>query len=88
MTNARSKNAKVISPDELYIIFGNSEFRIKSGDGVAFSNLGVNTSFFNSHEKGFSVYDLLGNKPEDGDSSQAKREVELVTYEFYQVLFS
>lgn len=50
---------KSIVYDEYYIIFGNSELRIKSQENKIFSNFGISNGFYNSN--GFKVDVLLGS---------------------------
>lgn len=42
------RNKKAITYDEFYIIFGNSELRIKSQENKLFSNFGLTSSFYDS----------------------------------------
>ena len=49
---------KPISYDEYYLIFGNSQIRLRSQQKKIFSNFGVNNSSFNN--KGLTVDILLG----------------------------
>lgn len=46
--NATDRVYRGMVYDKYFIIFGNSEIRVKSGDRVLFSNFGVNNSYFNS----------------------------------------
>lgn len=62
-----------VSYDEYYIIYGNSEIRIKSQEELIFSNFGIANSYFNSNGKKVDI--LLA---EDNN-----REVPLETYEIY-----
>jgi hypothetical protein len=42
---------KAIAYDDYYLIFGNSEIRLKSGEGIVFSNFGIaNSHFENNHQ--------------------------------------
>lgn len=50
---------KGVTYDEYFLIFGNSELRIKSGDLQIFSNFGVNNSYFDT--RGLTVDTLLGH---------------------------
>ena len=72
------RNRKATVYDGYYIIFGNSEIRLKSNEHKLFSNFGHNNSFYECNGNNISV--LLGG----GDKEQ---EIELVSYEFYQLLF-
>ena len=74
-----TNNAKVVTPDELNIIFGNSELRVKAGDKIAFSNLGLVNAHYNSKDQKKTVDDLLG--------AGKKKEVLINNYEFYQLFF-
>lgn len=42
----KETNKKAIQYDEFYIIFGNSELRIKSQDNKLFSNFGLASSYY------------------------------------------
>lgn len=63
--------------DSYFVIFGNAEIRVRIGYKTVFSNFGINNGFFNAG--GRKVEDFL----KEGD----KREVEFVSYEFYQLFF-
>lgn len=71
------KNEKAIVYDEFFIIFGNSELRIKGNEKKVFSNFGVNNAFYDA--KGEKVDILLGEK--------GLRETIFIGFEFYEVLF-
>ena len=43
--------------DPYFLIFGNAELRIKTGEKTVFSNFGIMNSYFNS--RGKKVQDLL-----------------------------
>ncbi len=82
LTNRRAfepakPNARVVAYDDFFIIFGNSELRLKTQDNKVFSNFGVNNGYFNS--RGEKVDCLLG--------SGTNREVEFEAYEFFQLKF-
>ena len=64
-TNERNKKAVV--HDDYFIIFGNSEVRIKSQERKVFSNFGLNSSYY--RHNGDKVDMLLG-----GDTNQ--REID------------
>ena len=51
-------NKKAITYDEFYLIFGNSEIRIKAQENKIFSNFGINSSYYNA--KGDKRVDYLG----------------------------
>ena len=80
LTTKRSEKAKVTSPDDYNIIYGNSELRIKVQSDIVFSNLGLVMSYFNSHEIGKNVNDLLGG-------GQGVKEVKIDSYEYYRLEF-
>lgn len=40
------RGAQAIAYDDYYLIFGNSEIRLKSGDNLVFSNFGIANSHF------------------------------------------
>lgn len=63
-----AENKRAIIYDEYYLIFGNSELRIKSLDNKVFSNFAINNSYYAS--RGEKVTVLLGGGPQD-------REMEL-----------
>jgi hypothetical protein len=67
---------RAITYDDYYIIFGNSELRIKSLENKMFSNFGISNGFYNSNN--FKVDVLLGD---------SEREVDLDAYEVYQLHF-
>ena len=46
------KNSKALTYDEYYIIYGNSEIRIKSLETKVFSNFGVKNGFYDSRGHG------------------------------------
>ena len=51
-------NKRAISYDDFFIIFGNSEVRLKTGEKKMFSNFGINNGYFNT--RGIPVSALLG----------------------------
>jgi hypothetical protein len=70
--------SKAIAYDEYYIIFGNSEVRLKSGEGVVFSNFGIANSYFeNNHQ----TVDVLFGEGKEG------KELPISGYEIYQLVF-
>jgi len=46
--------------DKYYLIFGNAEIRIKTGENKVYSNFGISNSFFNSLDD--KVSDLLNEE--------------------------
>lgn len=50
--------AKGVTFDEYYMIFGNSELRIKTLETKMFSNFGIRNGYFDS--KGDKIQDFLG----------------------------
>ena len=68
---------KPITYDDYYLIFGNSEVRLKSLDSKLFSNFGISNSFFDS--RGDRVNELIGEG--------AEREVEMASFEIHQIEF-
>lgn len=64
----------MITYDDYYIIFGNSEIRLKSLESKVFSNFGIANGYFEN--RGMGVETLLG---------QNKREIDLETYEVHKV---
>lgn len=60
-----------------FIIFGNSDLRLKTHENSIFSNFGVATGFYDA--KGKNASDLLG--------VVGKNQAPLVSYECYQLFF-
>jgi hypothetical protein len=69
-------NKRVVVYDDYYLIFGNSELRVKSQECKLFSNFGINSSYFKS--RGMKV-DVITNSPE--------REVSFKSVEVHQLEF-
>jgi hypothetical protein len=67
---------KSVTYDDYYIIFGNSEIRVKSLELSVFSNFGISNGFYNC--KGMGVEAIL---------CSPNREVEVETYEVHRVYF-
>ena len=63
--------------DPYFLIFGNAELRIKTGEKTVFSNFGIMNSYYNS--RGKKVHDLL--------CEEGTRETGIESYEIYQILF-
>lgn len=61
--NVRADAVRSIVYDDYFLIFGNSELRFKSGDNRIFSNLGVQSSYFDNN--GHTV-DILFGEGKDG----------------------
>jgi hypothetical protein len=70
---------RAISYDDYYILFGNSEMRLKSGEDIVFSNFGIANSFFDN--KGQTVDALFGE-------GKDKRELPIEGYEIYQLMYN
>jgi hypothetical protein len=51
-------NYRAISYDDYYLIFGNSELRLRTQENKVFSNFGINTSYYAN--RGETVNTLLG----------------------------
>ena len=68
-------NKKPVIYDDYFIIFGNSEIRLKSQETKLFSNFGISNSYYNS--EGAKVDALIG----EGTT----REVDIETYEVYDL---
>ena len=64
------KEKKAISYDDYFVIFGNSELRIKALEFKLFSNFGIANGYFDN--RGEKVHSILGEDKE--------REVELSQY--------
>ena len=56
--NTKNKLTKAIIYDDFYMIFGNSELRIKTGDNKIFSNFGIINNFYET--KGETVNSIMG----------------------------
>ena len=69
--NKKNKSYKAITYDEFYLIFGNSELRLKTFEDKVFSNFAILNNFFETNGENVNV--LLG----EGDKV---REVKLETY--------
>ncbi len=65
-----------MSYDEYFIVFGNSEIRIKSQELILFSNFGINNACYPSND------DTLENF-----LSSSLREVSIEEYEVYRIDF-
>ena len=63
--------------DDFFLIFGNSELRLKSGVAKIFSNLGINKGFFDAHNESVDI--LFGEGK--------VREADLISYEIFEVFF-
>ena len=70
-----NKNATIY--DKLFIIFGNSEIRIRVLEAKVFSNFNIVNSFYNP--KGHKVHSILGEG--------LAREVKTESYEIHQLVF-
>ena len=55
------RNKRSIVYDEYFVIWGNSEIRIKSQEKKVFSNFGLNNSYYKNN--GDKVNMLLGGNP-------------------------
>lgn len=64
--------------DPYYLIFGNAEVRIRSGEKKVFCNFGINNGYFNSER----------NRAEDLLKVKNKNEVEFVNYEIHELFFN
>ena len=58
MTFEILQNKRPVTYDDFFIIFGNSELRIKSLENKVFSNFGINNGYFNN--RGHKVDYFLG----------------------------
>jgi hypothetical protein len=70
------RNKRAITYDDYFLIFGNSEIRIRATENRLFSNFAISNSYYNS--RGKRVSDLLGGGISD-------RELNLEYYEIYQL---
>ena len=77
------ENSKAFTYDPRYIIFGNSELKIKTNDKkkIVFSNFGITNSFYETKSK--KVVDFLGNILE----GETERETEFETFEMFSLTF-
>jgi len=64
--------------DDFFLIYGNSEMRIRMGDNKLFSNFGLNGGYFESRGDNVDIY--IG--------SNTNRETYFVTYEVYEIIFN
>ena len=71
------RNKKSIGYDDFFVIFGNSEIRIKSQQKKIFSNFGLSNSYYRHNGDGVSTF-LGGGK--------SQRQMEVVGYEFHQLI--
>lgn len=53
------ENKKAITYDDYYLIFGNSEIRLKNLEKKIFSNFGISSSYFNN--RGETINTLIGD---------------------------
>ena len=63
--------------DPYFLIFGNAELRIKTGEKTVFCNFGIMNSYFN--HRGKKVHDFL--------CAENKRETDIESYEVYQIIY-
>jgi len=69
-------NKRVVCYDDYYVIFGNSELRVKCQECKLFSNFGINSGYFKA--RGMKV-DIITNS--------AEREVSFKNVEIHQLEF-
>ena len=72
-----SPGKRSVTYDTYFLIFGNSEIRIKHGEFKVFANFGIANGFFIPN--GDNVKDILGAGKE--------REVKIIGFEDFQVFF-
>lgn len=66
-TNESSKiNYRGMSYDSYYVVFGNAEMRIRTGENKVFSNFGIQNGYFNYEHSSRHVSTFLG----DGDNRE------------------
>ena len=75
----RDPRTAVLTYDDFFFIFGNSELRLKSQEKKFFSNFGVANSTFENGT--FPRTEFLGV------SDMSNNELELICFEFYQLKF-
>ena len=63
--------------DKFFLIYGNSEIRLKYGEKKVFSNFGINSGNFLSR----------GDKVNVLFDKEKKNEVEIANYEIHEVFF-
>jgi hypothetical protein len=68
---------KPIGWEEHYLIWGNSELRIRFGETLMYSNFATNNGFYDNKDENVGM--LLGNG--------SNRETEMYSYEIYQILW-
>ena len=68
-----------VTYDNYFLIFGNSEIRIKHGETKVFSNFAIANGYFNP--LGATIKDLLNA------GKERERETMIVGFEIYQVFF-
>lgn len=56
------KGRRPITYDDYYLIFGNSEIRLRSQEKIIFSNFGISNGYYASRGKNVSI--LLGGSPQ------------------------
>lgn len=71
------EGCRAITYDDFYLIFGNSEIRIKSGEKSIFSNFGISNGYYECRNK---TVDALFSEGKN------KNEVPIEGYEIYQIL--
>lgn len=72
------KSRKATVYDDYFLIFGNSEVRIKTQEKKLFSNFGLNSNYYKN--RGHGAVELLGTENKD------KREVEFEEMEIFQLI--
>jgi hypothetical protein len=70
------KGKRSVTYDAYYVIFGNAEFRLKSGELNFFSNLGIVNSYFDSQKHRHETM-----------TGESKREVLALSFEFFELIF-
>lgn len=73
------RRRRAITYDDYFLIFGNSQVRLRSGQNKVFSNFAISNSYFNP--RGKRVSDILGG-------SIQERELEFQYYEVYQIILN
>ena len=59
-----SRNKRSLTYDEFFLIYGNSELRIRQGEMMFFSNFGIGAGFYNSRRESYEVLNGRGERRE------------------------
>lgn len=70
-------NNRAMVYDPYFIIFGNAEFRVRSGEASVFCNFGIMNSYYDHKNK--KVVDFL--------CAENNREVDIEYFEIFQIIY-